>query len=167
MRFSIGFCAQMLGEYKGGGVNPAVNCNQLENEEESQARPVIYHILDKLCGEMCWAGNWKGETQTGKNRTRKKKVAGEGSPVHRVKDDMNLFNYWLIDWSGTEKTAGSAEQCRAQPAVSGRSADHHLRAGDQGGLTETETNNFLILQSLPQYHHYQYSNHRKCNSHHL
>ena len=43
----------MLGEYKGGGVNPAVNCNQLENEEESQARPVIYHILDKLCGEMC------------------------------------------------------------------------------------------------------------------
>ena len=33
MRFSIGFCAQMLGEYKGGGVDSAVNCNQLENEE--------------------------------------------------------------------------------------------------------------------------------------
>ena len=42
----------------------------------------------------------------------------------------------MINHSGTEKTAGSAEQCQVQPAVSvGRPGDHHDRPGDQPVLT--------------------------------
>ena len=73
MSFSIGFCAQMLWEYK-GKVKSAVSCNQVENEEEDQ--DLTYHILDKLCGEMCGAGNWKREIETGKNWAGKEKIAG-------------------------------------------------------------------------------------------
>ena len=33
----------------------AVDFNQVENEEEDQ--DLIYHIPDKLCGEVCRTGN--------------------------------------------------------------------------------------------------------------
>ena len=42
----------------------------------------------------------------------------------------------MINYSGAKKTAGSAEQCREQPAVSAeRRADHHHHTGDQPVLT--------------------------------
>ena len=42
----------------------------------------------------------------------------------------------MINYSGAKKTAGSAEQCRVQPAVRAECpADHHHPPGDQPVLT--------------------------------